>query len=112
VVAGVLGCSGVPGGCFCAPLPQEVGEHLRRAGVWAGFGIGERFDREDFRARVAERASVREQQAAYITRAVTEVVSDSTQGGLMGKVADSLPSDVRDLVTAGSSGKATGSGGK
>jgi uncharacterized protein (DUF2267 family) len=45
-------------------------------------------------------------------RAVTEVVSDSTQGGLMDKVADSLPSDIRDPVTAGSSGKATGSGGK
>jgi uncharacterized protein (DUF2267 family) len=90
---------------LAAPLPQEIGEHLRRTEVWAGLGTGERFDREDFIARVAERASVREQQAAYITRAVTEVVGEAIQGGLMGKIAESLPSDIRDLVTAGSKGK-------
>jgi uncharacterized protein (DUF2267 family) len=90
---------------LASPLPQEIGEHLRRTEVYAGLGTGERFSRQDFIARVAQRASVREQQAAYLTRAVTEVVGEATQGGLMGKVAESLPSDIRDLVTAGSSGK-------
>jgi uncharacterized protein (DUF2267 family) len=90
---------------LAAPLPQEIGEHLRRTEVYAGFGTGERFSRQDFIARVAERASVREQQAAYLTRAVTEVVGEATQGHLMGKVAESLPDDIRDLVTSGSSGK-------
>ncbi|HLI39659.1 MAG TPA: DUF2267 domain-containing protein [Streptosporangiaceae bacterium] len=57
---------------LAAQLPHEIGEHLRRTEVSQGQGTGERFGRRDFIARVAERAGVREQQAAFIIRAVTE----------------------------------------
>jgi hypothetical protein len=35
---------------------------------------------------------------------VAEVIDEATQGGLMAKLADSLPADIRELVTAGSTG--------
>jgi uncharacterized protein (DUF2267 family) len=89
---------------LAAQLPHKIGEHLRRTEVHAGAGTGERFDRSDFIARVAGRAGVREQQAADLTRAVAEVIDEATQGGLMAKLADSLPADIRELVTAGSIG--------
>jgi uncharacterized protein (DUF2267 family) len=89
---------------LAAPLPHEIGEHLRRTEVYGGAGTGERFGRQDFIARVAERAGVREQQAAYLARAVAEVVNEATQGAVMAKVAESLPADIRELVTAGSTG--------
>jgi uncharacterized protein (DUF2267 family) len=89
---------------LAAQLPHEIGEHLRRTEVFQGQGTGERFGRRDFIARVAERAGVREQQAAFIIRAVTEVVDEATQGGVMSKLTESLPGDIRELVTAGSTG--------
>lgn len=89
---------------LAAQLPQEIGEHLRRTEVYGGAGTGERFGRQDFVTRVAERAGVRDQQAAYLVRAVSEVVDEATQGGTMAKVTESLPGDIRELVTAGSSG--------
>ena len=54
--------------------------------------------------RIAELAGVRQQQAAFFARAVTEVVDEATQGGLMAKVSGVLPDDIRQLVTAGSTG--------
>jgi uncharacterized protein (DUF2267 family) len=87
---------------LAAQLPHEIGEHLRRTEIFAGAGTGERFSRQDFIARVAQRAGVREQQAAYLIRTVTEVMDEATQGGVVGKVAESLPADIRQLVTAGS----------
>jgi hypothetical protein len=36
--------------------------------------------------------------------AVTEVVDEATQGGLMTKVTQALPDNTRQLVTAGSTG--------
>lgn len=91
-------------GNLAAQLPHEIGEHLRRTEVYGGAGTGERFGRQDFIARVAERAGVREQQAAYLVRAVTDVVDEATQGDVMSKVLESLPADVRQLVAAGSEG--------
>jgi uncharacterized protein (DUF2267 family) len=91
-------------GNLAAQLPHEIGEHLRRTEVYAGAGTGARFDRQTFITWVAERTGVREQQAAYLARAVAEVVDEATQGALMAKVAESLPADIRDLVTAGSTG--------
>ncbi len=91
-------------GNLAAQLPHEIGEHLRRTEVYAGAGTGERFDRPDFIARVAERAGIHDPQAAYLTRAVAEVVDEATQGALMAKLTDSLPADIRGLVTAGSTG--------
>jgi uncharacterized protein (DUF2267 family) len=90
---------------LAAQLPHEIGEHLRRTEIFAGAGTGERFSRQDFIARVAQRAGVREQQAAYLIRTVTEVVDEATEGGIMDNVAESLPADIRQLVTAGSTGR-------
>jgi uncharacterized protein (DUF2267 family) len=89
---------------LAAQLPHEIGEHLRRTEVYAGAGTGERFDRHDFVTRVAERAGVRESQAAYLARAVTEVVNEATRGTMLDKVAESLPTDIRELITTGSGG--------
>lgn len=89
---------------LAAQLPHEIGEHLRRTEVYGGAGTGERFDRHDFIARVGVRAGVDDPKAAYITRVVLEVIGEATQGGIMNKVCDSLPNDIRDLVSAGSKG--------
>lgn len=96
----------IPGGLatnLAAQLPEEIGEHLRRT---LPYGLedtpGERFDAAEFVARVADRATADEPQAAYFARVVCEVVDEATQGGMLGKVAESLPEDVRQLVTAGS----------
>jgi uncharacterized protein (DUF2267 family) len=89
---------------LAAQLPHEIGEHLRRTEIYGGTGPGERFDRADFVERIALRAGVDEPQAAYLGRAVLEVVNEATQGSITTKVAGSLPPDIRALVTAGSSG--------
>ncbi len=85
-------------GNLAAQLPHEVGEHLRRTDVHGGTRSGERFGRQDFIARVAERAGVGEPQAAFIARAVAEVADEAVQGRLMTKVAESLPEGIRQLV--------------
>jgi uncharacterized protein (DUF2267 family) len=89
---------------LAAQLPHEVGEHLRRTETYGGTATGERFDRRDFIRRVAERAGVKEQRAAFLVRAVMEVVDEATTGSVAAKVEHSLPDDIRELVTAGSSG--------
>lgn len=91
-------------GTLAAQLPHEIGEHLRRTEVYFGAATGERFDRQEFIARVAARAGVRQQQADYLARAVLEVVGEAVQDGGMTKVAESLPEDIRDLMLAGSVG--------
>ncbi|HEU5157466.1 MAG TPA: DUF2267 domain-containing protein [Streptosporangiaceae bacterium] len=87
---------------LAAQLPHEIGEHLRRTEVYGGVGTGERFDRTDFIERIAFRAGVDEPQAAYLSRMVLEVVNEATEGSITMKVAESLPPDIRSLVTAGS----------
>lgn len=89
---------------LAAQLPHEIGEHLRRTEVYLGAATGERFDRQEFIARVAARAGVRQQQAAYIARVVLEIAGEAVRGGVLDKVAESLPDDIRELVTAGSAG--------
>lgn len=91
-------------GNLAAQLPYEIGEHLRRTEVHGGRGSGERFDRDEFIHRVAERAGVDEPQAVYLARVVLEVTEEATQGRLMNKIRESLPEDLRTLVTAGSEG--------
>jgi uncharacterized protein (DUF2267 family) len=87
---------------LAAQLPEEIGEHLRRTEVFGGAGTGERFSRHDFIERIAGRGHFNEAQAAFMARAVFEVVDEATQGSVMDKVCDSLPADVRSLVLAGS----------
>lgn len=87
---------------LAAQLPHEIGEHLRRTEVYGGVGTGERFDRRDFVKRVASRAGVDEPQAAYLARTVLETVDEATEGAIVAKILDSLPPDLRSLISAGS----------
>lgn len=89
---------------LAAQLPREIGENLRRTEVYGGAGTGERFDRQVFIARVATRAGEDEPRAAYLARVVLEVVQEASQGGVVTKVMQALPDDIRDLVSAGSTG--------
>ncbi|MDQ7903600.1 DUF2267 domain-containing protein [Phytohabitans sp. ZYX-F-186] len=93
---------------LAAQLPTEVGEHLRRTEVYGGYGSGERFDRDEFVARVSSRSGFDGPQAAFAARAVCEVVDEATQGTVMGKVVEALPDDVQSLVVAGSTGQMHG----
>jgi uncharacterized protein (DUF2267 family) len=88
---------------LAAQLPQEIGEHLRRTITMAGAGTGERFDREEFISRVAQRERADEPAAACHARVVLEVIGEAT-GGAMNKVREPLPDDLRALVDAGSTG--------
>ncbi|WP_019629221.1 DUF2267 domain-containing protein [Actinomadura atramentaria] len=87
---------------LAAQLPREIGENLRRTEVFGGAGTGERFDRADFVARVAARAQVDEPRAAYLARVVLEMMGEATEGGVMDKIADAVPDDIRDLLAQGS----------
>lgn len=89
---------------LAAQLPHEVGEHLRRTEVFGGVGTGERFGKRDFIERVAERAGADEPRAAHLARAVFEVVDEATQGTITTKVRETLPPDIRALISAGSTG--------
>lgn len=67
-----------------------------------GAGTGERFGRQEFVQRVADRASARESEAVYGARVVLEVLDEATTGGMVGKVREALPPDLRQLLDAGS----------
>ncbi len=90
---------------LAAQLPQEIGEHLRRTEVFGGEGTGIRFDRDEFVSRVSERSGFDAPKAAFTSRVVCEVIDEAVQGGLMNKVREGLPADVKALVTSGSSGQ-------
>lgn len=90
---------------LAAQLPQEIGEHLRRTEVLGGFGTGERFDLQTFTDRVAARAGVDEPRAAYLARVVLEIVGEASQGKVLDKVRASVPSDIQQLIDAGSTGE-------
>ncbi|PRX43590.1 uncharacterized protein (DUF2267 family) [Prauserella shujinwangii] len=84
-------------------LPTEIGEHLRRTVTMGGAGTGERFGFDEFAQRVAERGHLQQPDAVYGSRVVLEVTGEATQG-VLGKVRESLPDELRQLVDAGSSG--------
>ncbi|TDD65461.1 DUF2267 domain-containing protein [Jiangella aurantiaca] len=98
----------IPGGLaanLAAQLPIEIGEHLRRTLPYGATDApAERFDADEFVARVASRSTTDEPVAAYRARVVFEVVDEATEGGVAQKVAETLPDDIRRLVTAGSTG--------
>ncbi|MFI0416724.1 DUF2267 domain-containing protein [Spongiactinospora sp. 9N601] len=89
---------------LAAQLPHEIGENLRRTEVHGGMGSGMGFDRHEFIRRVADRAGVKETQAAYLVRVVMEVAGEATTGRVLDKVGESLPADIRPLVLSGSRG--------
>jgi len=80
---------------LAAQLPREIGEYL-----YLGVPNGERFDRQEFVARVAARAGTRQQHAACLARTVFEVIDEAVQDEVMLKVAGSLPDDIAELLTA------------
>lgn len=84
-------------------LPIEIGENLRRTVTMAGAGSGERFGLDEFIRRVSERGHVPEPNAVYGSRVVLEVTGEATHG-VIAKVRDSLPQDLRPLVDSGSTG--------
>jgi uncharacterized protein (DUF2267 family) len=90
---------------LAAQLPPEIGEHLRRTVTAGGLGTGERFGLNEFIARVAERDRTDESAATYRARVVLEVLDEATSGNVVGKVAESLPDDIRKLIEAGSAGR-------
>jgi uncharacterized protein (DUF2267 family) len=90
---------------LAAQLPREIGEHLRRTVAFGGTGTGERFDRNEFIRRVAERAGMDEPQAVFAARVVFELVDEATQGGIMQRVRDALPADLAELSRSGSQGQ-------
>nr|BFE80165.1 DUF2267 domain-containing protein [Planobispora longispora] len=85
---------------LASQLPYEIGENLRRTEVYDGVGTGEGFGRDEFIRRVADRAGDG-LEAAQLARVVLEVTDEATSGLIMNVVRESLPSDLRTLVTAG-----------
>jgi uncharacterized protein (DUF2267 family) len=90
---------------LAAQLPPEIGEHLRRTERLGGLGTGERFDRDEFVSRIVDRSGAPRPQAVYQARVVLEIIDEATTGGLMDRVRDALPADVRELTLAGSAGE-------
>lgn len=92
----------VPAGladAIAAQLPHEIGDYLRPAGPHEGTDAGERLGNASFVGRIAGRAGVGDDQAAGIAHAVLDAMTAATEGGLMARVTDSLPADLREYVT-------------
>jgi uncharacterized protein (DUF2267 family) len=86
-------------GSIAAQLPHEIGDQLRRTGGDAA--ADGQFSGADFIPRVAGRAGVSIDQGAHIARAVIDALTAATEGGLMARVTDTLPADLREYVTPG-----------
>ncbi len=89
---------------LASQLPPEIGAHLHRYDAADHHGTGKHFGIDEFTHRVAEREHVKEPDAVFHTRAVFELLGEATTGGVMDRVRESLPPDLRPLVDAGSSG--------
>ncbi len=92
---------------LAAQLPQEIGEHLRRAAS-AQAGTGEGFSLDDFFERVTEREGIGQPDAVFHSRVVLEVTDEATTGSLMTKVREQFPAEFDRLFEAGSSGRMRG----
>ena len=84
-------------------LPLEIGEHLRRTEL-LGASAPARGSTQQFITRVMERSRTDPAQATYQARVVFEILDEASTGGLMDRVRDALPPDLRELATAGSTG--------
>lgn len=76
---------------LAGPLPREIGYYLRDA------ESGQRFDYQEFIARVAETAEVDEGEANVRAQAIVALVADVVPAGEVDDVADGLPADYEDL---------------
>ena len=84
---------------IAAQLPREIGDQLREPG--GGVAAEGEFNGADFVPRVAGRAGVSTGQAAHLARAVVDSLTAATEGGLMARVTQTLPADLREYVTPG-----------
>ena len=84
---------------IAAQLPPGIADQLRASGGRAS--DGGQFNGADFVPRVAGRAGVSTGQAAHLARAVMDSLTAATEGGLMAKVTETLPADLREYVTPG-----------
>lgn len=87
-------------GNVAADLPREIGEYLRMTAASPSKGV--RFDKEEFLARVSDRAGMSRSQASDAARVVFDVVGDATQGRVMDRLREALPADLRQMVRSGS----------
>jgi uncharacterized protein (DUF2267 family) len=86
-----------------AQLPQEIGEHLRRVAHAPGEPFtGIRMDREEFFARVAQRAGTTYPKALHEVRCVIEVANEATDGALATQIRPALDDDLAEVLFAGS----------
>ncbi|MBB4933607.1 uncharacterized protein (DUF2267 family) [Lipingzhangella halophila] len=88
---------------LAAQLPVEIGEHVRRVTADPTSDHAARFGQGEFVARLSERAYTDEPEAAHLARVVFELLDEATTGGIMTKVRNSLPDDLREFSRAGSS---------
>jgi uncharacterized protein (DUF2267 family) len=86
-------------GAIAAQLPPEIGGYLRPPEPGEGASTGERLGNASLVRRIAGRAGVGDDQAASIARAVLDALTAATEGGLMARVTDTLPADLREYVT-------------
>lgn len=92
---------------LAAQLPHEIGEHLRRVATAPDIpATGVRMSRQEFFARVAEREGKDVPKAVHDARSVMEVVGEAVQGGLTGKVRNSLDGELASVLFSGSKGNA------
>ena len=90
---------------LAAQLPREIGENMLRVTRQTKQGPGaESFDQEEFLSRVAQRSHSDPPQASHNARAVFELLEEATTGGVMDRVRQALPQDLRRLATQGSGG--------
>ncbi|NYH54580.1 uncharacterized protein (DUF2267 family) [Nocardiopsis arvandica] len=90
---------------LAAQLPREIGENMRRVTRQTEQGPGaEGFDQQEFLSRVAQRAHSEPTAAAHSAHAVFDVLDEATTGGVMDKVRQALPEDLRRLTLQDSRG--------
>ncbi|WP_150244174.1 DUF2267 domain-containing protein [Nocardiopsis quinghaiensis] len=87
---------------LAAQLPREIGENMRRVTRQTEQGPGaEGFDQQEFLSRVAQRAHSAPPEAAHSAHAVFDVLDEATTGGVMDKIRQALPEDLRRLTLQG-----------
>ncbi|SFR47214.1 Uncharacterized conserved protein, DUF2267 family [Marinobacter daqiaonensis] len=74
---------------LAAQLPGEIGNHLKTGTA----GKGERFNVDDFIARVSKREGVPENQATHHAQVVMGVLNEAVSTGEMADVQGQLPED-------------------
>jgi uncharacterized protein (DUF2267 family) len=81
-------------------LPNEIGKYFEASGREEA----ERFDVSEFFRRVSNRAGIGEQDAAFQSRAVLEVLQEAVTPGEVGDIRNQLTEDYQRLFEAGSHG--------